>query len=62
MSSIEGARFGHVNLTGRDWRRLATFYVDVFGCTFVPPERDYRGRDLDAGPRLSGAHLTVARS
>jgi hypothetical protein len=27
MAAIEGgARFGHVNVTGPDWRVLATFY------------------------------------
>jgi len=60
MTSIEGARFGHVNLTGHDWRRLADFYIEVFGCRFVPPERDYRSADLDAATGLTGAHLTGA--
>ena len=31
-----GARFGHVNVTATDWRRLAAFYTDVFGCELVP--------------------------
>lgn len=57
---IEGARFGHVNLTGRDWRRLAAFYATVFGAELVPPERDYRGPDLDAATGLQDAHLTGA--
>ena len=52
------AKFGHVNVIARDWRALAQFYEDVFGCRPVPPERDYRGRDLDAGIGLRGAHLT----
>jgi catechol 2,3-dioxygenase-like lactoylglutathione lyase family enzyme len=60
MTRIEGARFGHVNLTSHDWRRLAAFYGDVFGCTPVPPERDFRGPDLDAATGLSDAHLTGA--
>jgi catechol 2,3-dioxygenase-like lactoylglutathione lyase family enzyme len=60
MTAIENVRFGHVNVTGPDWRALADFYRDVFGCTLVPPERDYRSADLDAGTRLSGAHLTGA--
>jgi glyoxylase I family protein len=58
MPTVPGARFGHVNLTGRDWRRLAAFYREVFGCEVVPPERDYRGPDLDAATGLTGAHLT----
>jgi predicted enzyme related to lactoylglutathione lyase len=58
------ARFGHVNLIARDWRRLADFYVRVFGCVVVPPERDYRGPDLAAGTGvpdavLRGVHLRL---
>jgi catechol 2,3-dioxygenase-like lactoylglutathione lyase family enzyme len=60
MTPIEGARFGHVNLTGPDWRRLARFYTDVFGCELVPPERDIRSADLDAATGLHDAHLTGA--
>jgi len=57
---ISGVRYGHTNLVGRDWRRLARFYTELFGGTLVPPERDYRGPDLDRGTGLSGAHLTGA--
>ena len=55
-----GIRFGHVNLTGHDWRRLAGFYTEVFGCELVPPERDIRGAVLDAATGLQDAHLTGA--
>ncbi len=51
------AKFGHINVIARDWRALARFYEQVLGCTPVPPERDYRGRDLDAGVGLKNAHL-----
>ncbi len=54
------ARFVHVNLIARDWRRLAQFYTTVFGCVPVPPERDFQGKDLDAGTGLKGAHLRGA--
>jgi catechol 2,3-dioxygenase-like lactoylglutathione lyase family enzyme len=60
LSPIEGARFGHVNVTSADWRRLAAFYTEVFGCEFVPPERDIRSADLDMATGLTGAHLTGA--
>ena len=58
------ARFGHVNVVARDWRSLARFYEDVFGCDPVPPERDYGGPDLAAAtaldaPRLRGVHLRL---
>lgn len=59
MSALD-ARFGHVNLTAQDWRRLATFYTEVFGCTLVPPERDIRGPVLDAATGLREAHLAGA--
>jgi len=56
--AIPGARYGHTNLVARDWRRVASFYEDLFGCTPVPPERDYRSADLDRGTNLTDAHLT----
>ena len=51
------ARYVHTNLIAHVWQALAAFYQTVFGCTVVPPERDFQGRDLDAGTGLSGAHL-----
>jgi catechol 2,3-dioxygenase-like lactoylglutathione lyase family enzyme len=60
VARIEGARFGHVNVTGADWQRLAAFYSAVFGLELVPPARDYRGPDLEAATGVAGAHLTGA--
>ncbi len=57
MPAIEGARFGHVNVTTEDWRALATFYESVFGMVLVPPERDVRSPDLDRATGLTDAHL-----
>ncbi len=54
------ARFGHVNLIARDWRGLARFYTDLFGCVPVPPERDYSGPDLERGTGVPGAALRGA--
>lgn len=51
------ARFGHVNIVARDWRRLAEFYTRVFRCTFVPPERDLSGPVLEAGTGVPGATI-----
>lgn len=51
------AKYVHTNLIATDWRALADFYCDVFDCSLVPPERDYRGDDLDRGTGLTGAHL-----
>ena len=60
MSRIAHARFAHTNLVSRDWRSLALFYEQVFGCTPVPPERHYRGRELEAGTGLPGVGLVGA--
>ena len=52
---IRGARYGHINLIARDWRRLASFYETLFGCELVPPQRDYAGPTLEAGTGVRGA-------
>ncbi len=51
------AKYVHTNLIATNWRKLADFYCRVFGCYLVPPERDYRGDDLDRGTGLTKAHL-----
>jgi predicted enzyme related to lactoylglutathione lyase len=40
-----------------DWRTLADFYEQAFGCTPVPPPRDLAGEWLERGTGLPGAHL-----
>lgn len=57
---IDGVRFGHTNLIARDWRRLARFYTELFGCILVPPERNYSGPELERGTGIPGAALTGA--
>lgn len=51
------ASFVHVNLIARDWRRLAAFYCQVFGCTPVYPTRDLRGPWLDRATGVENAHV-----
>lgn len=58
------ATYVHTNLIAEDWQKLAEFYTRVFGCTLIPPERDYAGPDLDRGTgltrtRLRGVHLCL---
>lgn len=62
--AIRGARYGHTNIIAADWRRLADFYAQLFGCEFVPPERDYEGADLARGTgvpdaAIRGVHLRL---
>ena len=54
--------FVHVNLVARDWRKLADFYIAVFGCTPQYPERNLKGNWIDTATgltdvRIQGIHL-----
>lgn len=51
------ARFVHTNLVARDWKRLALFYQEVFGCVPVLPERDLSGPWLESATGVPGAHI-----
>lgn len=58
------AKYKHTNIIARDWRALAQFYQDVFGCMVMPPERDLKGAWLDKGTgvanaRMRGIHLLL---
>ena len=58
------ARYTHTNIVSEDWRKLSAFYIDVFGCKPVPPERDLEGDWLAKGtgldkPHLRGQHLRL---
>ena len=58
------ARFVHTNIIARNWRRLAQFYQQVFGCTPVLPERELAGQWLEdstgvPGAQVNGVHLRL---
>ena len=50
-------RFVHVNVVAEDWRMLAQFYQEVFGCEQVGPERDLSGEWLEGGTGVPGAEI-----
>jgi catechol 2,3-dioxygenase-like lactoylglutathione lyase family enzyme len=57
-------RYGHTSIVAIDWRRLADFYTTIFGCEFVPPERNYSAEQLEPatgvpGSGLRGVHLRL---
>ncbi len=54
------AKYSHTNLIAEDWRALARFYQDVFNCVPVPPERHFKGSDLERGTGIRGAQLDGA--
>jgi catechol 2,3-dioxygenase-like lactoylglutathione lyase family enzyme len=57
-------RYAHTNIAAKDWRRLADFYIRVFGCVVKPPERNLSGEWLDRAiglknAKLEGVHLVL---
>lgn len=57
-------RYCHTNLVAKDWKRLAAFYVEVFGCQYKYPERDLSGSWVDDltglnDANIRGIHLTL---
>jgi predicted enzyme related to lactoylglutathione lyase len=54
---VINARFVHTNLIAQDWKRLARFYEQVFGCTPIPPERNLAGQWLEEGTGVPNAQI-----
>jgi len=54
--SIE-AKYVHTNIVARDYRKLSSFYIRVFGCSPVPPERDHYGEWLSRATGIKGAEI-----
>ena len=57
-------RYVHTNLIAYDWKQLASFYIDVFGCQPMPPERNLHGDWLGRltsleNPHIRGIHLAL---
>jgi predicted enzyme related to lactoylglutathione lyase len=51
-------KYVHTNLVAHDWRKLADFYIKVFNCTPLPPERNLKGEWLDKAVNIKDAHIT----
>jgi len=51
------AKYKHTNIVARDWRKVAAFYEQVFGCEPVPPERAAVGQWVERLTRVSGAEV-----
>lgn len=51
-----GIKYVHTNLVARDWKKLAKFYVKVFGCKTKPPGRNLKGSWLDSLTTVKNAH------
>lgn len=57
---MSGVRYVHTNIVAKEWRGLVAFYIEVFGCRIVPPERDLAGRWLDELTGIQNAHIRGA--
>jgi predicted enzyme related to lactoylglutathione lyase len=59
------AKYVHTNIVAKNWRDLADFYQQVFGCVPMPPERDYHGSwinevtAIDEPVSIEGMHLRL---
>jgi predicted enzyme related to lactoylglutathione lyase len=61
MSKI---KYVHTNILAKDWKKLAQFYIEVFDCEAVYPERDLQGDWIDnmtniPDVRIKGIHLKL---
>jgi predicted enzyme related to lactoylglutathione lyase len=50
-------KYIHTNIIAKDWKLLADFYIKVFGCKPVPPERNLKGDWLEKGTGVKDASL-----
>ncbi len=50
-------KYAHTNLIAKDWKRLSSFYQEVFGCLPIPPQRDLSGEWLDKATGLRDSHI-----
>lgn len=57
-------RYVHTNIIAKDWRKLSDFYIKVFNCKPILPERDLSGDWIDKitninDVRIRGIHLEL---
>lgn len=50
-------KFVHTNIISRDWKALSHFYISVFGCEMLYPERDLSGEWIDAVTNIKDVHI-----
>jgi len=50
-------KYVHTNIIAKNWKVLADFYIKVFNCKPVLPERDIKGEWLEKGTGVKNASL-----
>jgi len=53
-------KYVHTNLISKDWKALAGFYIQVFDCKMILPQRDLSGNWLDKATNVKNAHIKGA--
>ena len=56
-----GIRYLHTNIIAKDWKALAAFYIEVFGCDPVQRREEISGECLDGQTGICGMRMTGAR-
>ncbi|BDS09508.1 VOC family protein [Aureispira anguillae] len=57
-------KYVHTNIISKDWKTLASFYIQVFDCKLLLPQRNLSGNWLSQGTavvnaQIKGAHLRL---
>jgi len=57
-------KFTHTNLIAKDWKKLLQFYIDVFGCKPIYPEKNLSGEWIEKVTKIprveiKGIHLKL---
>ena len=57
-------KYVHTNLIAKDWEKLSKFYIDVFECKPLYPERDLSGEWIETmtnidNVKIRGIHLSL---
>jgi catechol 2,3-dioxygenase-like lactoylglutathione lyase family enzyme len=50
-------KYVHTNIIAKNWRLLSDFYIKVFECKPLPPERNLKGDWLENGTGVKNASL-----
>lgn len=50
-------KYVHTNIVAKDWRKLADFYIKVFGCKKVYEKRDLKGKWIDEATGIDNVHI-----
>jgi len=56
-----GTRYLHTNIIAKDWRALAAFYIEVFGCELMQPQGEPSDEWMDGQTGICGLSMRGAR-